>query len=116
MADWMQWQLGLSKFFSDHAALGVFLHSYPEGTSQSRVNVAGLGTRRFFCPEPDWFKLRMSLSVQNAVGETECAAAGTGTWTGADELPTEFWLKYFAIVKVKTVWQDVLTYLSEEKF
>lgn len=107
---------GIIKFFSDHAALGVFLHSYPEGTSQSRVNVAGLGTRRFFCPEPDWFKLRMSLSVQNAVGETGCAAAGTGTWTGADELPTEFWLKYFAIVKVKTVWQDVLTYLSEEEF
>ena len=58
----------------------------------------------------------MSLSVQNADGETGCAAAGTGTWTGADELPTEFWLKYFAIVKVKTVWQDVLTYLSEEEF
>ena len=48
MADWMQWQLGLSKFSVIMAALGVFLHSYPEGTSQSRVNAAGLGTRRFF--------------------------------------------------------------------
>ena len=111
---------GITQVFSViMAALGVFLHSYPEGTSQSRVNVAGLSTRRFFCPEPDWFKVRMSLSLQNTVGETEtgCEAAGTGTQTGrADERPTELWLKYFAVVKVKTVWQDVLTYLSEEEF
>ena len=86
------------------ATLGVFLHSYPNGTWQSRSNVAGVEGRRLFCPEPDWFKLRHSRLKQSTCCGEE------------DERPTDFWLKHFAIVKVKSVWQDVLTALTEEEF
>ena len=84
------------------ATLGVFLHSYPDGTHQSKLNVSGIETRRLFCPEPEWLKLRRS-GLPSSCGE-------------GHEAPTDFWLKHFAIVKVKTAWQDVLTHLTEEEF
>lgn len=84
------------------AVLGIFLHWYPEAALQSRGNVAADTARRLFCPQPDWFKLRVA-TLQNSAAVPE-------------ELPTQFLLKYFAVVKVKTVWRDILTYLTEEEF
>ena len=101
------------------AQFGFFLHFYPDGHRQSWANVptghqgrsCSSENRRIYFPQPDWLKLRVAANLSlshhdpaNLESEPEFEAA------------EKFWMKYFAIVKVKTVWQDLLTHLDEEEF
>ena len=101
------------------AQFGFFLHFYPDAHRQSWANVptghqgrsCSSENRRIYFPQPDWLKLRVAANLSlshhdpaNLESEPEFEAA------------EKFWMKYFAIVKVKTVWQDLLTHLDEEEF
>lgn len=89
--------------------VAVFLRSYPDGSRQSQENVClkdlPASTKadrrvRFFCPQPDWFKLK----------------AKTCNLTNDADSDAGFEVRYFAVVRVGAIWEDVLTSLTEEEY